>query len=63
MPESVREIGVYAFSGCSGPESVTLSPNLTQIPDGAFYQCSSLGEVQVCRDGKGVHQGASSGSR
>lgn len=47
MPESVREIGVYAFSGCSGLESVTLSPNLTQIPDGAFYQCSSLSEVQV----------------
>lgn len=49
IPESVKMIGIGAFSQCSALMNVFIdqfSP-ITEIPDYAFYKCSALMEVQV----------------
>lgn len=38
----VREIGDYAFSGCSGLESITIPEGVTAIGVAAFSRCSDL---------------------
>ena len=38
----VREIGDYAFSGCSGLESITIPEGVTAIGVAAFSHCSDL---------------------
>lgn len=46
MPASVREIGPYAFYGCTGMKGrVTIGPNVLSIGESAFYGCSFLTEV------------------
>lgn len=44
MP-SVQVIGRYAFRGCSGLTSVTISNGVTNIGDRAFINCGNLAEV------------------
>jgi Bacterial surface proteins containing Ig-like domains len=45
IPDSVTEIGKYAFSGCVGLGKVNYSSSLTTIGEGAFYGCWSLTEA------------------
>ena len=45
IPDSVTEIGQYAFSHCSSLTSVTIPDSVTSIGEYAFYDCSSLKEV------------------
>lgn len=46
IPSSVREIGPYAFYGCTGiKERVTIGENVRSIGASAFYGCSFLPEV------------------
>ena len=46
MPETVREIGAYAFYGCSGMKGkVSIGANVVRIGASAFYGCSALTEV------------------
>ena len=46
MPETVREIGAYAFYGCSGLKGrVSIGVNVVRIGASAFYGCSALTEV------------------
>ena len=46
MPETVREIGAYAFYGCSGLKGrVNIGVNVVRIGASAFYGCSALSEV------------------
>ena len=40
-------IGVSAFEGCSGLAGVSLSDDLTAIPDNAFKDCTSLREIDI----------------
>lgn len=40
-------IGVSAFEGCSGLASVSLSDDLTAIPDNAFKDCTSLTAIDI----------------
>ena len=47
IPDSVTEIGSYAFSGCSGLQSVTIPDSVTIISDCAFRDCTSLQSVTI----------------
>ena len=44
---SIRGIGHYAFSGCSGLTSVTLPVRVTSIADWSFSSCSRLTSVMI----------------
>ena len=45
FPNSVTEIGMYAFSGCSGLNSVTIPNSVTKIGMDAFSGCSGLTSI------------------
>ncbi len=45
IPSSVKEVGVYAFSGCEYLESVTFNEGLEKINISAFAACVNLLEV------------------
>ena len=48
IPNSVTDIGEWAFSGCSGLTGELTIPNsVTNIGDGAFYYCSGLTSVTI----------------
>jgi hypothetical protein len=49
IPNTVTEIGNYAFSGCTNLKTVTFSneSKLTTIAEGAFQMCTSLEEIQI----------------
>ena len=42
IPNSVTEIGDYAFNGCSGLTNVTIPNSVTEIGNQAFFGCSAL---------------------
>lgn len=46
IPGSVTEIGKYAFAG-SSIQSIELSPSITRLGEGAFYDCASLVQVDM----------------
>ena len=45
LPDSLKQIGAYAFSWCSNLKSVTLPDSLERIDFQAFEQCSALESV------------------
>lgn len=45
IPNSVTNIGQYAFYGCSGLHELTIGTGVTDINDYAFWNCSSLTTV------------------
>lgn len=45
VPESVKEIGAYAFSRCSSLVSVQLSKTAIKLGNYAFYSCEKLADV------------------
>ena len=47
IPNSVTEIEVAAFSGCSGLTSVTMPNSVTSIRDGSFFGCSGLTSITI----------------
>ena len=46
MPDSIKEIGDFAFAR-SGLTSVTIPEGVTKIGYGAFYHCSALADITV----------------
>ena len=42
VPDSVTDIGDYAFAGCAGQTSVIIGSGVTNIGDYAFASCASL---------------------
>lgn len=42
LPESVTSIGEHAFSSNQFLTNVSMSPSVTVIPDGCFYECVNL---------------------
>lgn len=47
IPENVREIGAYAFSGCSSLNSIDLPQSLEVIGDDAFSGCFKLTDITI----------------
>ena len=50
LPEGLKAVSKYAFSGCSGLTSVAIPQSVTELGDGAFQGCSGLTAV-VLPDG------------
>lgn len=47
LPDSLMEIGDYAFAKCAALESVRFGNKLTKIGKGAFLECSSLEKIAL----------------
>ena len=47
IPNSVTDIGNYAFRGCSNLINITISDNVTSIGNNAFYCCSGLTNIII----------------
>ncbi len=47
IPNSVKEISAYAFSGCISLESITIPNGLTEIGSRTFHCCSSLKSIDI----------------
>ena len=47
IPNSVTEIGIYAFSDCNDMTSITIPNSVTEIGDGAFYGCMGLASITI----------------
>ncbi len=47
IPDSVTNIGVNAFSGCSNLTSITIPDSITGIGPFAFSECSSLTSIKI----------------
>ncbi|MBR1788972.1 MAG: leucine-rich repeat domain-containing protein, partial [Bacteroidaceae bacterium] len=47
IPNSVTEIGDFAFQGCSGLTSVTIPNSVTEIRGSAFWGCTGLTSVTI----------------
>ena len=47
IPNSVTEIGNYAFVRCETLENIIIPEGVTTINDGAFYECSSLSSIKL----------------
>ena len=47
VPDSVTNIGVFAFSGCTTLSKVDLPKTLTTIEAGTFRDCTSLKEIVI----------------
>ncbi len=54
IPSTTTSIAAFAFSDCKSLMGVSLSENLTTIPDGLFYECSSLKSVMIPKNVKSV---------
>ena len=44
---SVKSVGYWAFSGCSGLTSITIPNSVTSIGNSAFYGCSGLTSITI----------------
>ncbi len=47
IPDSVTEIGYYAFANCAGLKSVTIPDSVTEIGHSAFKGCTGLKSVTI----------------
>ncbi len=47
IPDSVRSIGKYAFSGCKSLTSLTIPEGVTAIDNDVFYGCNSLVSITI----------------
>ena len=47
IPDSVTEIGEFAFFGCTCLKEVRIPDSVTEIRDGTFSGCTSLKEVHI----------------
>ncbi len=47
IPNSVTNIGVYAFNTCDGLTNATLGTGIVSIGFGAFYECTSLANLTL----------------
>ena len=61
LPETLREIGKYAFENCTSLKSVTIPKNVKLIGERAFGGCATLSSVAFENtEGWSCHEIASS---
>ena len=58
LPNSVKSIGGYAFSECSGLTKLTLPDSLESIERGAFQGCTGLKELTLSNRLKSIEDSA-----
>jgi hypothetical protein len=58
IPNSVTNIGSYAFSGCTSLTSVTIPNSVTSIGDAAFFRCTSLTSITIPNSVTSIGSGA-----
>ncbi len=46
LPETVKDLGEYAFYGCSGLKTINLE-SVENVYDGAFYSCTGLEKAEM----------------
>ncbi|MBQ4140901.1 MAG: leucine-rich repeat protein [Clostridia bacterium] len=54
----VKEIGAYAFRGCTFIKSVTISENIWIVYDQAFENCTSLTDIYISKSLSVIQEGA-----
>lgn len=47
IPNSVTQIGEYAFKGCPGLHEIKIPNSVTRIGRGFFESCSSLSSIEI----------------
>ncbi|MDY5928439.1 MAG: leucine-rich repeat domain-containing protein [Candidatus Onthovivens sp.] len=47
IPNSVTNIGAYAFSGCTSLASINIPNSVTSIEPNTFYHCTSLKSINI----------------
>ena len=52
IPNSLKEIDMYAFSGCHNLKSIAIPANVTSIDEFAFSGCSNLNKIVVDENNK-----------
>ncbi len=61
LPENLKVLRKYAFSGCSYLEKISLPDNLTTIESGAVSYCHNLKKLSIPANVKKIEQGAFNG--
>ncbi len=47
LPETVTNIGIYAFENCTELTAVTLNQSISVIPEGCFVNCRKLADIEL----------------
>lgn len=47
FPQSVTEVGRYAFSWCTGTKNIVIPETIDTINEGAFYSCPNLSSITI----------------
>lgn len=47
IPDSVTEIGIRAFNGCTSLQSIVIPDSVTTIGNMAFDNCTSLQSIEI----------------
>ncbi len=50
LNNSVEEIGLYAFGNCNSVQHINIPPTVKVIDDSAFSNCSSLTNLESCKN-------------
>ena len=58
VPDEVKSIGAFAFSGCGGLVSVNTGNGAEEIGKGAFSHCEALTEITIGKSVKTICCGA-----
>lgn len=54
IPDSVTEIGDFAFANCSGLTSIKISDSVISIGKAAFFNCDSLTSIIIPKGRRGL---------
>ena len=52
IPDSVTEIGFYAFGGCTSLTNITIPDSVTRISESAFEGCTYLQKIKASPENK-----------